>query len=32
MLSAAVAYGFHYFSLNWFVEHKSNEKIIALRF
>ncbi len=31
MLSAAVAYGFHYFSLNWFVEHKSDEKIIALR-
>jgi diguanylate cyclase (GGDEF)-like protein/PAS domain S-box-containing protein len=31
ILSAAVGYGFHYFSLNWFVEHKSNEKIIALR-
>jgi diguanylate cyclase (GGDEF)-like protein/PAS domain S-box-containing protein len=31
MLSAAVAYGFHYFSLNWFMEHKSDEKIIALR-
>jgi diguanylate cyclase (GGDEF)-like protein/PAS domain S-box-containing protein len=31
ILSAAVAYGFHYFSLNWFVEHKSSEKIIALR-
>jgi diguanylate cyclase (GGDEF)-like protein len=31
MLSAAVAYGFHYFSLNWFVEHKSDEKVIALR-
>jgi diguanylate cyclase (GGDEF)-like protein len=31
MLSAAVAYGFHHFSLNWFVEHKSDEKIIALR-
>src|SRR5712664_2984669 len=31
ILSAAVAYGFHYFSLNWFVEHKSGEKIIALR-
>src|SRR6266481_9932970 len=31
MLSAAVGYGFHYFSLNWFVEHKSGEKIIALR-
>src|SRR3982075_688316 len=31
LLPAAVAYGFHYFSLNWFVEHKSDEKIIALR-
>jgi diguanylate cyclase (GGDEF)-like protein len=31
MLSAAVAYGFHYFSLNWFMEHKSDEKITALR-
>jgi hypothetical protein len=31
MLSAAVGYGFHYFSLNWFMEHKSDEKIIALR-
>src|SRR5260370_17774767 len=31
ILSAAVAYGFHYCSLNWFVEHKSDEKIIALR-
>jgi len=30
-LSAAVGYGFHYFSLNWFMEHKSDEKIIALR-
>jgi diguanylate cyclase (GGDEF)-like protein len=30
-LSAAVGYGFHYFSLNWFLEHKSDEKIIALR-
>jgi diguanylate cyclase (GGDEF)-like protein len=31
MLSAAVGYGFHYFSLNWFMEHKSDEKITALR-
>jgi diguanylate cyclase (GGDEF)-like protein len=31
ILSAAVGYGFHYFSLNWFMEHKSDEKIIALR-
>jgi diguanylate cyclase (GGDEF)-like protein/PAS domain S-box-containing protein len=31
LLSAAVGYGFHYFSLNWFMEHKSDEKIIALR-
>jgi len=31
MLSAAVAYGFHHFSVNWFVEHKSDEKVIALR-
>jgi diguanylate cyclase (GGDEF)-like protein/PAS domain S-box-containing protein len=31
MLSAAVGYGFHYFSLNWFMEHKSDEKVIALR-
>src|SRR3979411_1727003 len=31
ILSAGVGYGFHYFSLNWFVEHKSGEKIIALR-
>src|ERR1700726_1461435 len=31
ILSAAVAYGFHYFSLNWFMEHKGDEKIIALR-
>ncbi len=30
-LSAAVAYGFYYSSLNWFKEHKSEEKIIALR-
>jgi diguanylate cyclase (GGDEF)-like protein/PAS domain S-box-containing protein len=27
----AVGYGFYYFSLNWFKEHKSNEKIIALQ-
>jgi diguanylate cyclase (GGDEF)-like protein len=31
ILSAAVGYGFHYFSLNWFMEHKSDEKITALR-
>src|SRR5260370_29624176 len=31
MLSAAVAYGFHYFSLNWFVDHKSDETITAQR-
>jgi diguanylate cyclase (GGDEF)-like protein/PAS domain S-box-containing protein len=31
LLSAAVGYGFHYFSLNWFVAHRSDEKIIALR-
>jgi diguanylate cyclase (GGDEF)-like protein/PAS domain S-box-containing protein len=31
ILSAAVGWGFHYFSVNWFVEHKSNEKVIALR-
>src|ERR1700726_719835 len=30
-LSAAVGYGFHYSSLNWFKEHKSEEKVIALR-
>jgi diguanylate cyclase (GGDEF)-like protein/PAS domain S-box-containing protein len=30
-LSAAVGCGFYYFSLNWFKEHKSDEKIIALR-
>jgi diguanylate cyclase (GGDEF)-like protein/PAS domain S-box-containing protein len=30
-LSAAVGCGFHYFSLNWFMAHKSDEKIIALR-
>jgi diguanylate cyclase (GGDEF)-like protein/PAS domain S-box-containing protein len=26
-----VGYGFYYFSLNWFKEHKSSEKIIALQ-
>src|ERR1700677_2651186 len=26
-----VGYGFFYFSLDWFKEHKSNEKIIALQ-
>src|ERR1700739_1673717 len=31
ILSCAVASGFHYFSLNWFMEHKSDEKITALR-
>jgi diguanylate cyclase (GGDEF)-like protein len=31
ILSAAVGYGFHHFSLNWFMEQKSDEKIIALR-
>src|ERR1700676_4721937 len=31
MLSVAVGYGFYYFSLNWFKEHKSSEKIIALQ-
>src|ERR1700726_5144458 len=30
-LSVAVGYGFYYFSLSWFKEHKSNEQIIALR-
>jgi diguanylate cyclase (GGDEF)-like protein/PAS domain S-box-containing protein len=30
-LSVTVAYGFYYFSLNWFEEHKSREKIIALQ-
>jgi diguanylate cyclase (GGDEF)-like protein/PAS domain S-box-containing protein len=29
-LSVAVGYGFYYFSLDWFKEHKSREKIIAL--
>src|SRR3982075_1623797 len=31
MLSVAVGFGFYYLSLNWFVEHKSDEKIIALQ-
>jgi diguanylate cyclase (GGDEF)-like protein/PAS domain S-box-containing protein len=30
-LSAAVGLGFFYFSVNWFKEHKSEEKFIALR-
>ena len=30
-LSVAVGCGFYYLSLNWFKEHKSNEKIIALQ-
>jgi diguanylate cyclase (GGDEF)-like protein/PAS domain S-box-containing protein len=30
-LSVAVGYGFYFFSLTWFKEHKSNEKIIALQ-
>jgi diguanylate cyclase (GGDEF)-like protein/PAS domain S-box-containing protein len=31
VLSVAVGYGFYSFSLNWFKEHKSREKIIALQ-
>jgi diguanylate cyclase (GGDEF)-like protein/PAS domain S-box-containing protein len=31
VLSVTVGYGFYYFSLNWFKEHKSREKIIALQ-
>src|SRR6202171_638717 len=31
MLSVAVGFGFYFFSLNWFKEHKSSEKIIALQ-
>ena len=31
VLSAAVACGFYYSSLNWFVAHKSEEKVTALR-
>src|ERR1700676_3457326 len=30
-LSVTVAFGFYYFSLDWFKEHKGSEKIIALR-
>ncbi len=30
-LSVAVGCGFYYFSLNWFKEHKSSEKITALQ-
>src|SRR6202171_1297972 len=30
-LSVAVGYGFYFYSLNWFKEHKSSEKIIALQ-
>jgi PAS domain-containing protein len=30
-LSVAIGYGFYYFSLDWFKEHKSNEKITALQ-
>jgi diguanylate cyclase (GGDEF)-like protein/PAS domain S-box-containing protein len=31
VLSVAVGCGFYYFSLDWFKEHKSSEKIIALQ-
>ncbi|SHG90094.1 EAL domain-containing protein [Bradyrhizobium erythrophlei] len=31
VLSVTVACGFYYFSLDWFKEHKSREKIIALQ-
>jgi diguanylate cyclase (GGDEF)-like protein/PAS domain S-box-containing protein len=31
VLSGAVGCGFYYSSLNWFVEHKSEEKLTALR-
>jgi diguanylate cyclase (GGDEF)-like protein/PAS domain S-box-containing protein len=31
VFSVAVGCGFYYFSLNWFEEHKSREKIIALQ-
>jgi diguanylate cyclase (GGDEF)-like protein/PAS domain S-box-containing protein len=31
VLSVAVGYGFYYFSLNWFKDHKSGEKITALQ-
>src|SRR3981081_3877847 len=30
-LSVAVGCGFYYFSVNWFKEHKSSEKITALQ-
>src|SRR5580700_10899149 len=30
-LSVGVGYGFYYFSLNWFQDHKSSEKITALQ-
>src|SRR6202045_2349869 len=30
-LSVTVGYGFYYFSVDWFKEHKSSEKIIALQ-
>src|SRR5258708_34231836 len=30
-LSVAVGYGFYHFSLSWFKEHKSSEKVIALQ-
>src|SRR5436190_10448631 len=30
-LSAAIGYGFYYSSLNWFKQHKSEEKIAALQ-
>ena len=31
VLSVTVGYGFYYFSLDWFKEHKSREKIVALQ-
>ena len=31
ILSAAVGFGFHHFSLRWFIAHKSEEKVTALR-
>ena len=31
MLSVTVGCGFYYFSLDWFKEHKSREKIVALQ-
>ena len=30
-LSVAIGYGFYYYSVSWFKEHKSNEKITALQ-